>query len=279
MLERYPIAFWISLAMHIGMAAALLFFVYNADQFKKQEEPIFELVAAPGDNFVAAEAPQGNPAAENISTSADIAEIEFPDFPPLPQPNVAEVIPESEPPPAPKEPPRISVATKSPPKTVQQQKRPTISKEEFERLYKNKRPKRAQQQLGRSMRSSGKAVKIQRIDAAGILNGSKDSRTGAGGNVLRREKGNEVEAYFQMLVRRLRAAHEKPRDVSDLLSAELAFRVNSDGRLTEIRIIRSSGNAEFDRTAMDSFGKIAIVAPPAGAIGVHSLVFKMREDG
>lgn len=83
--------------------------------------------------------------------------------------------------------------------------------------------------------------------------------------------------YLALLVKRLREAHEKPNGVSDLLNAEVMFRINTDGTFSDLKIRRSSGNKEFDRSVLDAFKRVATIAPPLGVVGSQTAVFRMKE--
>lgn len=83
-------------------------------------------------------------------------------------------------------------------------------------------------------------------------------------------------AYFENLLNLLRAAHEKPHGLSDALQAQVEFTLREDGSLTAVRIVESSGIAEFDASVLAAFAKLrGLGAAPVGAAGVNKVMFRV----
>jgi len=146
-----------------------------------------------------------------------------------------------------------------------------MTKEEFDRLNH-----------GASSKSG--PTKISKIDAEGIASGvaggSTSNKTGgAGGKALTREQMALSDAYISIIIQRLREAHKKPDGLSDLLQAKVSFRLNSDGTMSDVRIIQSSGDNDFDNSVLAAFRKVRLPTPPANLkTDVYSVTFKMKED-
>ena len=82
-----------------------------------------------------------------------------------------------------------------------------------------------------------------------------------------------------MLIQRLKAAHQKPDGLSDLLQATVKFRLTSSGTVVDVTIIGSSRNAEYDRSVLEAFRRITLPRPPSNLkTSDYELTFKMRED-
>jgi len=289
-----PGAFMLSLTLHGAIVAVVLFFTYAMHTQVKEQPKIFELVAGEGDNYMATEAPAlGTPGIKlNVPT------------PPAP---VVKAAPEPEPEPAPPEPvierapekpaPKAAVKpveTKTPNYTkdvlriankrekrlveADRKKREAeakrISKAEFDKLNKGK----AQPKAGT------RSPNVQRIDAEGIakgvVGGSVNNKTGgAGGKALSRAEQGALESYIALLLQRLRAAHEKPPGLSDLLEADVEFRIAADGTLSSVKIVRSSGSSEFDRSVLEAFARVRSIGPtPNNKSDVWVVTFKMKEE-
>lgn len=90
--------------------------------------------------------------------------------------------------------------------------------------------------------------------------------------------GGEMDRYFAGLVRQLGQGHVKPAGLSDLLNAEVSFTVAADGRISELRIVRSSGNADFDRSVREAFARVTLAGRPDGKTDVRTLTFRMQES-
>ena len=116
--------------------------------------------------------------------------------------------------------------------------------------------------------------------SGGVVGGSVDNKTGgAGGKALTREEGQLLEGYFALLRSRLTENLEKPTDVSDALTAKVEFYVAADGSISRVRIIRSSGNPEFDKAVLEAFRRTPSIGPrPDGHGDAVQLEFRMRED-
>ena len=154
-----------------------------------------------------------------------------------------------------------------------------MTKEDFDRQNKGKSsPSQT------AAKSGGGTGAAKRIDAEGIAKGVVGGSTankigGAGGKALTREDIELSEAYISLLIQRLKAAHQKPDGLSDLLQATVKFRLTSSGTVVDVTIIGSSRNAEYDRSVLEAFRRITLPRPPSNLkTSDYELTFKMRED-
>jgi len=86
-------------------------------------------------------------------------------------------------------------------------------------------------------------------------------------------------SYWEMLLGKLREAHEKPAGLDDGLKARVEFMLNADGSVGSVRILESSGNAEFDASVVAAFRRVRdLGAPPAGKVGLNQVTFRTRAD-
>jgi len=299
MQENRPKAFFLSLGLHAALGVALVFFSYYVRSQAKPPLPhLFELVAGPGKNYAALEAPLGDD-----SAPAETA-IRF-DLPPQPEPTPSFVRePEPEPPlleTAPvetspvelaPEPPKPEPPTPTPPKPKPPQPKPEprhsgndaapkkesatpMSKAEFDRLHGNKpNPTAVRPTANRP------PPRVRQINTRGIVGGSPSVSEGAGGTVLSRAESDLLEAYIALLRQRLRAAHVKPAGLSDLLQTKVRFAIAADGTLSNLRIVTSSGSREFDDSVLAAFRKVRSIGPtPNGKADTWELTFKLRDGG
>jgi|UniRef100_UPI00404A7E0D TonB family protein len=266
MQSNTPSAFILSLTFHGLIIALLLLFTYVLKQQVKENPKIWELVAGEGDNYAATEAPAGG--------AEEVVKFNMPKVrTPVVRPKVEPVVKVIEPTPTPpKTVPKI-VETKAPPKSKPVVVPPkTMSKVEFDKLHAN--------QKNPTSVSAPKNIKVKSINVKGITNGSVKVSEGAGGKALSREEGKLLDAYIALLLQRLRAAHNKPTGLSDLLQASVQFNIGSNGVLTNVKIIQSSGSAAFDQSVLEAFAKVRSIGPtPDGKSDVWVVTFKMREDG
>lgn len=258
-----PAALLLSFLLH-GMVAALLFFMAYVVGRQTPQPAIFELVAG------APTAPDELTAPALGSPDAKLT-LKVPEAP-APRVEPQEKVPEMTAVPEPVKPPaKIKPA---PPKEAPQA--PRLTKEEFEKRYGKPQPVKTAQ--------APPPVKAPRIDAKGIAEGVRggspaNTRGGGGGNALSRERMDPMSEYITTLKLRLKQAHEKPVGVSELLSADVEFFVAANGQIDNVRIVRSSRNAEFDRSVLDAFRNIAWLGPrPDGKSDVWRLTFRMKEE-
>jgi TonB family protein len=118
--------------------------------------------------------------------------------------------------------------------------------------------------------------------AGGVVGGSIANKTGgAGGKALTREEANELDTYFSALLSRLHDTFDstKPTDVSDKLTAKVGFMLAADGSMSQVHILRSSGNDEFDSAAMEAVRHTHGIGPRPDNKGEEiSADFSMHDD-
>ncbi|HEY5227283.1 MAG TPA: energy transducer TonB [Opitutaceae bacterium] len=275
MSAQNPGAYGLSALVHGGAVALVLFFSYAADRLVKDEPKVFELVAGPGDNYAATAAPAlGGEGGIKVTPQAPIP-TPLPEPPaPKAEPSPIQAAPETVPVPAP------APRAKAPPKSVDLLK--SLKQAEA------RRTKRLEARYEKEKAAEEKRLEAQRkiahVDAEGIREGviggsAENKKGGAGGKALTREEGNELEAYFALLLSRIKESHTPPEGVADNLSAKVELFVAADGSISHVRITSSSGNAEFDRSVIDACEHTRSIGPrPDGRSETVSFTFKMRED-
>jgi len=302
MTARSANSFLTSLLIH-GLAVAGLFgYAY----LLHDEEPttkIIELVAGAGDDYGATEAPAlGNP--DSKTANPDAAPESSPIAPaPEPQPMEAVAAPPTTPAhPVQKAPDFIRQMNRAEKRTLAKiekrekaeaekeakleaerekqaaaaVKNNQMTKEEFDRRFGSKANSAATKSTGE--------VKIAKIDgtgvAGGVRGGSSKSTKGAGGTALTREEGDQLDAYFSMLLARLKDAHQRPEGLSDLLTAKVGFYIDHDGTISGVSIVRSSGSPEFDQSVLSAFRTVGSIGvrPDSGGRLRREVTFKMRDD-
>ncbi|MBC7368408.1 MAG: TonB family protein [Undibacterium sp.] len=297
----------LSITLHGGAVALMLFFTYAVSQRSKDVPKVFELVAGAGDNYMATEAPAlGTPGGVKLNLPN----------PPVPIPQIAAPEPVQETPPATVTPEPSSITPAPAEKPAPPVKTPVKPAEPAPQNFKNQIVKkiiRAESQAKREIKKeqekaakiskdafdkankaktaaaaatakNGGPTKVAKIDAegiaAGVVGGStKNKKDGAGGKALVVEDGSQMERYFALLKSRLKENHEKPAGLSDTLVARVEFYVGADGSISRVKISRSSGSAEFDRSVVEAFSRTkSIGARPDKKGEAIELEFKMREE-
>jgi TonB family protein len=262
-----PSAYALSALIHGAVAALILFFTYAASSVVKDAPRIFEMVAGAGDNYAATKAPAlGNTALAKVA-----AAVAKPAPSPV-QPAPLQAVPSAPAKPA-KTPDLVAELKK-----VEARREARLEKK-YQKEQEAERKRISQEEFQRQQ-----AAKVAHIDAAGIaagvIGGSVENKTaGAGGKALTREEGSELDAYFSLLRSRIKESHVPPEGVSDSLEARVEFFLAADGSMSQIRIAKSSGNREFDRSVIEACEHTrSIGARPDGRSETIYMTFKMRED-
>ena len=314
MSSRSPNAFFLSALLHGLVVALLLFLSYALKQNEPDAPKIFELVAGPSDNYGATEAPAlGSPSGVKFDLPEPPTVAPAPAPVPEPEPAPISPTPPEPVPPTPVEPAPAPVPVKptpvvkpkpvTPPKPLPDmakmvtritEKRAAKIKKKIETEQKAAEERAAKEAALSAKRMTKEeferlnkgtsSTKVAKIDAEGIANGvaggsTKNKTGGAGGKALTREQMALSDAYIAILIQRLKEAHQKPDGLSDLLQTKVSFRLNADGSISDVSIVRSSGNNDYDNSVLAAFRKVRLPTPPTNLkTDVYSVTFKMKED-
>ena len=112
-------------------------------------------------------------------------------------------------------------------------------------------------------KAGGGQSKIAKIDAEGIakgvLGGSTSNKVGgAGGTALSRGEQDLMGTYFALIKQRLRDVM-KQVDGDDNIVAKVEFHISPAGTFSQVHIIKSSGNADYDQAVLDAFREVSSV--------------------
>jgi colicin import membrane protein len=263
-----PTAYGLSALVHGAVALLILFFSYAANSVVKDSPKVFELVAGEGNNYAATVAPA-------------LGSVDGIKVPAMPKDAVM---------PAPPEPTAASSPIQSAPETAPAPTKPKKVPDLLTDLKRTeaRREARLEAKYKKAQEAAEKRLaaeqKVTHIDAEGIregvVGGSADNKEGgAGGKALTREEMSELDAYFALLKARIKENHAPPEGVSDSLSARVEFMVAANGDISGVRIVRSSGNADFDRSVVEACEATRSIGPrPDGKSDINAMTFKMRED-
>ncbi len=145
-----------------------------------------------------------------------------------------------------------------------------LTKPEFDQLYG--KPAVAQRPVRQT--SSAAVGKPSRIAVNEIITGLTNA-----GPASENDGSRQLDSYISQLIQRLRAAHEKPPGLSDLLEARVQFRIAADGTISGVKIVGSSGSSEYDQSVLEAFARVrSIGKTPNGKSDTWIVTFKMREE-
>ncbi|WP_162525296.1 energy transducer TonB [Rariglobus hedericola] len=89
----------------------------------------------------------------------------------------------------------------------------------------------------------------------------------------------QVDSYLQRLLGKLRTAHEKPAGLGEGLQVRVEFMLKADGAIGDVRILKTSGNPEFDASVLAAFRRLRdLGVPPAGSAGINQVTFRTQVD-
>lgn len=281
-----PSAFFASLAIHAVFAVLIVLLSLAIKHAQEAQKPpvIFELVAGPPTSPFEKEAPAlgvRNPTKLEVPKTT-------PKSPPKPEP-VDDDEEEEEavaPPITVKTPPITPPRQTTKAKTEAKKPAPTKTAPAPKKMsYDDFKKKHGEPKIAKSSGSTRSGAKVPRINTKGITGGvaggsTANDRGGGGGKALTREDMAEMDIYITALKNRLRIAHDelKPQGLGDSLSAEVEFTISANGEISNVRIVRSSGNAEFDASVREAFRRITWMgARPDKRSDSFRLTFRMRE--
>ncbi len=68
--------------------------------------------------------------------------------------------------------------------------------------------------------------------------------------ISKESQNNQVELYSSLIISSIQSAWRKPMNIQDGLVCDLRLSINKNGRITNVNLIRSSGNLRFDNSAI-----------------------------
>ncbi len=265
-----PGAFVLSAAFHAVVIGAIIAFSFWVRRATEINPAMFDLVNPEdieiGDHFEMPGAPSKNPGVKDTGVKFNRPKVKKVKIPTAQEIAAAEA----------KAAAQAAKETKSTPtSTTASTRNKTTSYADFQK--KNTKQLAANQKV-RS--ASGKPA--PGIDAKGIVDDLMESAAGprgdGGGTGGSKVMIAALDAYFSRLITALRAAHEMPDSVTDLLVAKVSFYLAADGSISAVKIVKSSGSTDYDDSVIDAFHKVrSIGAVPGAKSGTYVINFKMME--
>ncbi len=254
-----PSSYAASLTLHALVAAVLFFLTYWVSRQQEVPPVIFELVAGAPTDMNATEAGSASPKLD----------LELPKIKPL-DPEITRPRPEPEvvtPPKQEVKTPPKQEPKKAEPKKVEQPKQ--VSYEDFKKSHKLPQPKQATQ--------STRPIPTPKLNTSDIVRDLV--KGGQGGTALTRPEQDLLASYIAQLIRALQLAHEKPPGLGDQLEAQVTFNIAANGDISNVRITRSSGDRDFDQSALDAFRRVRSIGPtPNRKADTWTIRFRVRDE-
>lgn len=288
MTDRTASAYFSSAVLHASVIALICLLACSLNPPEDESPKIFELVAGTGDNYAATEAPAlGSPTGVKVDLPAPLPPPPAPPAEPVAEPvplQAADAVPVPAAQPVKPKPAAKPKPTPNFLRTVQR----TVSRvekriEDRQRRREEAERKRLEAEQRRQMTEAEfrkEHPEAGRGIAGGVVGGSIANTTGgAGGKALTRTQGSELDAYWSLLESRVKENFVQPASASDALVAKVSFYLDRDGSISSVRIVRSSGNADFDESVLAAFARTHPILPPSFFHGdTVELEFSMHED-
>lgn len=256
----------LSAFMHVMAFGLMVFYAWWSQRVDDTPPPPFELVAGPGDNYMATQAPTTT-AEVTPTVKLEIPEPEPRPLPPRPQPKPPPPKPqpkEIKPEPAPVV---IQRAPEKPPVKIE----PAREKVSFEDFTKTHGAPQTQKV------SAPKPIKAKTINMDRVMASTNVITTGAGGTAMTSNELSMSKRYVGLIIQRIREALEQA-GINDLREAGVKFSVSTEGAISNVSITRGSGSSDFDRAVLSAFRSIKpIGSPPTGRAEVFTTVIRLTE--
>lgn len=285
MTARSANAYLCSALIHCGFAGLLLLLAYTVGSARPETPKVFELVAGAGDNYAATVAPAlGVPGGIKVKLATPRTPAVQPEPSPVqPVPVPAREVKASLQKAAPvRKADTVTNFTKVLERTAS--RRAARLEAKYRKQLAEEEKREAREEALEKRAAQERAARAERIDAEGIregvVGGSTENKTGgAGGKALSREEGDLLDGYFALLKARIKENYQGSGDASDRLTTRLEFYVAANGTLSGVRIVRSSGNADFDQSVLEAFHRTSSIGPrPDGKDETVTMEFDLRED-
>lgn len=264
--DNTKLGFSYSVALHLGVTIAAIVSVFVSSLWQKDEiEPPkpFELVEPPPEQPLQ-ENPQPEPAPQITQPKVEdldpLDPLDLPEPQPEPEPAPQKTEPEPQPEPEPKPAPKPKPKPKPAPQKV--------SYADF--IKENPKTNRRTQTRTTTHRNVV-APKIEAVTTAT----QKIASARTGSQQSNAALANAKQAYLQLIHFTAKRNWVAPESTAGMtFSARIAFNLSRSGAISNVRIIQSSGNADFDKSVVAVLNYITLPPPPEGLGETITLTFE-----
>lgn len=284
MSARFSKSLVMSVGVHLALGGLMCWLMLRT------AEPVAPVEMKPVRVFTTSPAPADagvTPPAGSSASATPATSVRFNPLPPPPPPRVREAVtdeaavePSPPPPVRPRPaPPAVAPTPRPTPPTIASTKPTTLA--EHRKLHPLSNPPTTAGGPGRTTTSEPPKINMGAVLGEASVT---DPKPGAGSGpavtpAASAGGGETPAAYLDRLFAKLRAEHQKPEGLDDGLQARVEFVVRADGSVTGVRILKTSGNAEFDASVLAAFRQVSgLGSPPAGVTGVNAVTFRTRAD-
>ncbi len=239
----------LSAFLHLLALSGLLFLAWWSQRIDQEPPAIFELVAGPGDNYMAERAPSAG--AEDTPNVNVTLPSPLPEYdPPKPPPPRPEPLQQTRP--EPQRPP-IERVPEPTPTTIIEPAPEQVSFDDFAKQHGDPTPRAAPKQRP--------VVQHQQIDVGEVIKSTTVVTPGAGGTAMSVHELSLSQRYVAQIIQRIRIALEKA-GINDIREAGVRFNVSATGAISNVSITQSSGSRQFDQAVLSAFRTIKPLGSP-----------------
>jgi colicin import membrane protein len=293
--DRASSAYFSSIILHGTIVVLIALLAYSCTPSSPKAPKIMELVAGPGDNYMATEATKLG--AENgIEVNLPAVPIAAAPTPPAPDPTPADTAPVTpvEPvevaPPTPKAPTKTTKSTTKPPpnpmaKSVNHGEIVAESRAKMLKAKQDRERKKAEAAAAKQAQASayakyiaglkGQAVKGK---AGGVAAGTSMA-DGAGGKALTAEQQDAMAAWIALLSQRWRDGFVPPPDFDQKMLAHVSFHVSASGSISSIHVTGSNGGPAFESAVAEALRHVTVPPPPSKKGDEYTVDFTLKDQG
>jgi len=74
--------------------------------------------------------------------------------------------------------------------------------------------------------------------------------------ISKESEQSQLDLYSSFIIKSIQSAWRKPMNIQDGLVCDLRLSINKNGRITNVNLIRSSGNLRFDNSALKAVQRV-----------------------
>lgn len=294
--DRASSAYFSSIFLHGMVVVLIVLAAYSCSPSSPKTPKIMELVAGPGDNYMATEATKLG-VQNGIEVNLPSVAIAAAPTPPAPAETAPVALAEPVPvtpaevaPPTPKATAKPTKSTTKPPpnpilKKLNHQEIVAESKVKMHDLRLEKEREKAAALAAKKAAAANYAkymAGLQGQAVRGKAGGAKEGTSmadGAGGKALTAEQQDAMAAWIALLSQRWRDGFVPPPDFDQKMLAHVSFHVSAAGTISSIHVSGSNGGPAFESAVAEALRHVTIPPPPSHKGDDYNVDFTLKDQG
>ena len=296
--DRASSAYFSSIFLHGMVVVLIVLSAYSCSPSSSSTPKIMELVAGPGDNYMATAATKLG--VENgIEVNLPSVAIASAPTPPAPTPADTAPMAPAEPvpvtpaevvPPTPKATAKPTKSTTKPPPNpiLKKLNHAEVRAESAVKMHDARLEKEREKAAALAAKKAAAAnyakymAGLQGQAVKGKAGGVKDGTSmadGAGGKALTAEQADAMAAWIALLSQRWRDGFVPPPDFDQKMLAHVSFHVSAAGTISSIHVTGSNGGPSFESAVAEALRHVTIPPPPSHKGDDYNVDFTLKDQG